>query len=114
MNNTVIIIDDDKVQASLLSELVENFGKKVCGIGFNGKDAVELFEKHKPDIVFLDIMMPEYDGFYAIGKIREVDTEAKIVVITGDMTEETSARLKASNVSIIYKPFKASTISKIL
>lgn len=114
MNNTVIIIDDDKDQVSLLSEIIENFGKKVSGTGFNGKDAIELFEKYKPDIVFLDIMMPESDGFHAIDKIKKINAEAKIVVITGDITEKTSDRLKASNVSIIYKPFEISTIAKIL
>ncbi len=114
MNETVIIIDDDKDQVSLLSEIIENLGKKVSGVGFNGKDAIELFEKHKPDTVFLDIMMPEYDGFYAIDKIKKIDTEAKIIAITGDVTEKTSAILQSSNVSIIYKPFEISTIAKIL
>ena len=113
MNNTVIVIDDDKDQVCLLSELLESFGKQVNGIGFNGKEAVELYEKHNPDFVFLDIMMPEYDGFYAIEIIKKINTDAKIIAITGDMGEKTQQKLESYNIPILYKPYDISTIEKV-
>ncbi len=113
MNKTVIVIDDDEDQAKLLSEIIEVIGKQVCGIGFNGKDAIQLFEKHKPDFVFLDIMMPEYDGLYAIDKIRKIDKETKIIAITGDLSHTTEQKLQENNIPIIYKPYEISAIEKI-
>ena len=113
MNSTVIVIDDDKDQVYLLSEILESSGKQVNGIGYNGKEAVELYEKHKPDIVFLDIMMPEYDGFYAIDRIKKIKADAKIIAITGDMSEKTQQKLEANNIPILYKPYDISTIAKV-
>ncbi len=113
MNSTVIVIDDDKDQVLLLSEILESSGKQVNGIGYNGKEAVELYEKHKPDFVFLDIMMPEYDGFYAIDRIKKIQADAKIIAITGDMSEKTQQKLEANNIPVLYKPYDISTIEKV-
>ena len=110
----VIIIDDDKDHSSILSEVVESAGGKVDGMGTNGLDAVKLFAKHRPNIVFLDIGMPEFDGFYAIEKIKGIDTSAKIFAVTGDVTQDTEKRLKDYDISVVYKPFDIKTIAKII
>ena len=114
MNSTVIVVDDDRDHVSLLSEIIETLGKKVEGIGFDGKDAVELFDKYQPDYVFLDLMMPKFDGFYAIEEIRKKSTKPKIVVVTGDMTIESKKRLDLLDVSVIFKPYEITAIEKIL
>ncbi len=66
-----IIIDDDKDVTESLSERLVLREVEVLGIGFDGKEAVELYGKLKPDVVFLDINMPGYDGFYAIEGIKK-------------------------------------------
>ena len=64
--------DDNEDIVYSMTELLEIYGIDVVGKGYNGLEAVELFEKFSPDVVLLDLMMPQYDGLYALRKIREI------------------------------------------
>ena len=79
----VIVIDDDEDLVKSLSEFFRMAEIQVVGKGYNGEDAYQLFKEHKPDVVILDMKMPQYDGAYAIKKIKSEDHDAKIIVITG-------------------------------
>lgn len=103
---TGIIIDDDIDTVDVLEEYLEFKDIHILDKGFDGKDAVDLYKKHNPDIVFLDVMMPHYDGFYALEKIKQLDPDACMIMVTGDLTTETYNRLQLLKSSaIIYKPF---------
>lgn len=65
----VIVIDDDIDVIDAFSEYLRIKGIDVLGIGYHGKDAVNLYQQFKLDVVFLDAKMPKYDGFYGIEKI---------------------------------------------
>ncbi|MBI3638781.1 MAG: response regulator [Thaumarchaeota archaeon] len=106
-----MVVDDDIDTVELFSEYLEIHGIEVVAKGFDGKDAVVLYEKWKPDISFIDIMMPYYDGFYAIIGIRKIDPNAKIIMVTADLTADTFNRLENLNVSITYKPFEYEDLS---
>ena len=81
---SAIVIDDDEDIVQVFSYLLEQNHVKVVGKGYSGKDAVELYEKENPDIVFLDVMMPDGNGIYAIKKIKEINPNAKIVAVTAN------------------------------
>ena len=83
-----IVIDDDVDVRDLFVELLQLNKINVVAVGSNGKEAIGLYETHKPDLVFLDYLMPEYDGVYAAKKIREIDPHAIIVLISGSYFEE--------------------------
>lgn len=68
----VIIVDDDYDAVEVFAEILELQNIKVAGKGFDGNDAVKLYSQLKPDIVFLDVMMPEYDGFYALEMANKI------------------------------------------
>ncbi len=103
---TAIVIDDDIATVEVFAEYLAIKGIQVLEKGHNGLDAVNLYQKLKPDVVFLDVMMPKYDGFYALEKIKQADTNAKVIMVTADLTAETEKRLKELNASaIIYKPY---------
>ncbi len=107
MGFKVLVVDDDIDTLEVFAEFLEIKDVNVVGRGHNGKDAVELFEKHRPDYVLMDIMMPDYDGFYGIEKIRKIDPNAKIIIVTGDVSIETKARLKDLKPSIVvHKPYE--------
>ena len=83
------------------------FSQCLIGRGTNGREAVELYKKLKPDIVLLDVMMPEYDGFYGLQGIRKVDPNANVIMVTADKTTITEERLRELNASdILYKPYE--------
>lgn len=103
---SAIIVDDNENIVHLLSDFLKILGIKVLGKAFNGKEAVALYKKQKPDIVILDIMMPQYDGFHALERIMQINMNAKILVITADFRAETTHRIKnMRGVEIIHKPF---------
>ncbi len=111
----VVVVDDDYNTVEVFTEFLELKNIKVVGKGFDGNDAVKLYRNLKPDIIFLDVMMPEYDGFYALEKIKEINPNAIVVMVTADLTAETDARLKELKAnSIIYKPFDIQQILEII
>jgi DNA-binding NarL/FixJ family response regulator len=84
---------------------------EVVGRGYNGKTAVELYEKLKPDIMLLDVMMPDYDGFYGLENIKKINPNAKLIMVTADLTYDTEKKLKMFNASaIIYKPYEIDSV----
>ena len=110
-----IVIDDDIDTVEVLSEFLELKGINVVGKGYNGRQAVELYEKHTPDIVLLDIMMPDYDGFYAISEIRKINSDVKILTITADISIKTKRKLNELRVSkVVFKPYDIDNILNII
>lgn len=80
-----IVIDDNQDIVDVFCDLLKLSGIDVIATGTDGMKAAELYEKYSPDVIFVDLVMPRYDGFYAIKKIRETDPDAKIIVVTGDL-----------------------------
>jgi len=112
---TAIVIDDDRVSIQLFRDILRMMNIQVLASGYDGKDAVRLYKKYRPDIVFTDILMPENDGFYALEEIRKFDSHAKVVAVTADLTDETATKLKKMNISaVIYKPYDTEDIKKML
>lgn len=103
---TALVVDDDKDAVTVLSEFLELNGIVVIGRGRDGKQAVEQFKKLGPDIVFLDVMMDQYDGIYALEKIKNIQQDAVVIMITADLTSDTAYRLAELKPSAtIYKPY---------
>ena len=112
----VVIVDDHKDVVDVLSEYIEmNQSKvKVVGTGSNGLEAVRLFNELKPDVMFLDINMPLYDGLYAIEHIKKINPSARIVVISNSIPDETKFQLKDASIPIIDKSNELAKIQEYL
>jgi DNA-binding NarL/FixJ family response regulator len=79
----ILIADDHSVVREGLVSLVKRKpDMKVVAEASNGREAVDLWKEHRPDITLLDLRMPELDGVGAIKEIRELDENARIVVLT--------------------------------
>ena len=104
---SVIVVDDDRGTLAVFNEFLEENGIDILGEARNGKSAVELYKNCKPDLVLLDVLMPKYDGIYALEKIREFDPNAKVIMVTADLTADTAEKLTQLNASaVIYKPYE--------
>ena len=97
-----LVVDDDKDTVDSITEFLGIEGIEVCAKAYNGKEGFEAYMDHKPDIVILDMKMPEYDGRYAINMIKKNDPNAKIIVITG-YTEYEFAENEVS--AVFNKPY---------
>ncbi len=110
---TALVIDDDEDTVNLFSEFLEIYNIKVIGKAFDGKQAVVIYNEVTPNIVFSDVMMPDYDGFYALENIKKINPKALVVMITGDVRADTITRLEQLGAdAIIYKPFDMQSIMK--
>lgn len=107
MGFKVLVVDDDIDTLEVFAEFLEIKDVEVVGRGHDGKEAVELYEKHRPDFVLMDVMMPDYDGFYGIEGIRKVDPNAKIIMVTADVSMETKSKLKQLKpAAVVHKPYE--------
>ncbi|HZE57287.1 MAG TPA: response regulator transcription factor [Chthoniobacterales bacterium] len=80
---TVVIADDHSVvREGLVSLITRKADMTVVGEASNGREAVDLWKKHHPDITLLDLRMPELDGVGALKEIRGNDDKARIIVLT--------------------------------
>jgi Response regulator containing a CheY-like receiver domain and an HTH DNA-binding domain len=80
---SILIADDHSVVREGLVSLIEDkVDMRVVGEASNGREAVELWKKHRPDVTLLDLRMPELDGVSAIKAIRADDENARIIVLT--------------------------------
>lgn len=78
----VILVDDDVDLATSYSDILTVNGISVVAVCHDGKTAVDLFKKHKPSAIIVDMQMPKFDGSYTIKHIREFTPDAKIIVLT--------------------------------
>ncbi|GAA0746584.1 response regulator [Clostridium oceanicum] len=103
----VLIVDDAAFMRMMIKDILEKNGFEVVGEANNGLKAVELYKKESPDVVTMDITMPDMDGIEAVKAIREFDPGAKIIMCSamGQQTMVMDA-IKAGAKDFIVKPFQ--------
>ncbi len=112
---TAIVIDDDKDTVKVFSEYLQIMGIRVVGKGYDGQDAIDMYKKFSPDVAFLDIMMDKYDGIYGLEKIKEIQPDAIVIMVTADLTRETEEKVTRLGASaIIYKPYDIDRVVQIV
>lgn len=112
---TVIVIDDNKDIVNSMSELLELYGVDVVGKGYDGLEGSKLFEQLRPDAVLLDLMMPKYDGKYALKKIREIDPKSTVLIVTGGSSDLMNDELNSLKpTKILFKPVDTSNLVEVI
>ena len=109
-----ILIDDDPDIVDVFSELLHVIGVEILATGNDGKDAVELYKQYKPDLVLSDLQMPRCDGYCTVENIKDIDSKAKFIIITGDLNARNSPFLNLLNIPIIHKPFDVHQIQQAI
>jgi diguanylate cyclase (GGDEF)-like protein len=111
LEQTILIVDDDKINRKMLKELLQEQAKIV--FAKNGKQAVELARKHVPDLILLDVIMPDLSGFDVIEVLKNNPKTMSISVIfvTGLANEDDEERgFNLGGCDYIYKPFKSNIV----
>ncbi len=80
--NRLLIVDDALIMRMKIREIATKAGWQVVAEAANGTEGVRLFEEHHPDLVTLDMVMPEMDGLAALKAIRRADPKASIVMVS--------------------------------
>jgi len=112
---TAIVVDDEKDVLDVFCEYLSVKDINVLATGNNGLDAVNLYKRFKPDVVLMDLIMPQYDGFYGLEKIRQYDPNSKVIIFSASLTPEyikTLREMKAS--AITQKPYDMDLVVKLI
>jgi CheY-like chemotaxis protein len=94
----VLVIDDAPNVRTLLAMLVRHQGYDVV-LADNGWKGLQLYRETHPDVILLDLNMPELDGVTVLKQIRSVDLKQPVVILTGDSTPATERQVRALGVS---------------
>lgn len=111
MANRVLIVDDAAFMRMMLKDILNKNGYDVCGEAGNGNEALDKYKELKPDLVTLDITMPEKDGISALKDIRAFDSNAKCIMCSamGQQTMVIKA-IQSGAKDFIVKPFQADRV----
>ena len=111
MGTRVMIADDAAFMRMLLKGILEKGGYEVVAEAKDGVEAIEKFKQLKPQVVTMDITMPDMDGIHAVKEIMAMDPDAKIIMVSamGQQAMVVDA-MKAGVKDFIVKPFQAEHI----
>ncbi|MCX7923216.1 MAG: response regulator [Clostridia bacterium] len=111
-NLTFVVVDDAVFMRTLIKKMIEEVETyKVIGEGSNGYEAIEQAKKHKPDVMTLDITMPDMDGIKAVEEIVKVSPNTRIIMVSamGQQSMVIEA-IKLGARDFVIKPFEKSRV----
>lgn len=111
MGKRILVVDDAAFMRMMVKDILIKGGYEVCGEAVNGADALSKYKELKPDLVTLDITMPEVDGIQAAKDIMQFDKSAKIVMCSA-MGQQAMVieSIQAGAKDFIVKPFQADRV----
>lgn len=111
-----LVVDDSKLaRLSLIKSLNNTITDAEILQATNGLEAIEIVKSQKPDVVFLDLTMPEMDGYAAIPLILELNQKIKIIVVSADVQAKAKAKVIELGAQIhIQKPINTDKMKEIL
>ncbi|WP_159882163.1 response regulator [Paenibacillus puerhi] len=111
----ILIVDDSLFMRMLLKNVLHELGYETVVEATNGLEALSKFEDEKPDVVTLDITMPEMDGITALEKIISMNPEAKVIMVTAMGQQALLIRAVSMGASdFIVKPFSKDRVREAL
>jgi len=111
----LLVVDDALFMRKLICGVAAEAGWQVAGEATNGEQAVALYEQLKPDLVTMDLVMPVMGGLEALRKIRELDSQAQIVVVTAlDQKQALMDSIRDGALDFIVKPFERERVLNLL
>lgn len=102
----ILLVEDNEMTRHVLKSMVIKLGHEIVGEAEDGDKAVQYFTRLKPDVVFLDLILPGKSGIKVLSDLRHVDPEARVVIITAVDQEEIRRLLSDKGIhAILRKPF---------
>jgi two-component system chemotaxis response regulator CheY len=108
---SVLVVDDDSMMRKMLRLTLLSENYQVIGEAANGKSAIELCARLKPELVLLDINMPVMDGLQALEEIRKVSPATMVMMVSAESTmDRVSEAIKKGAAGFVVKPLNAATV----
>lgn len=107
----VLIIDDSDLSCALLGVILRSDNYDIVGVAHDAKTGIQLAKTSRPDIVLLDIVMPEMSGLEAIAPIKTVTNDALILMVSGiDDGEMVDKAIQLGANGYVIKPFNSASV----
>lgn len=115
MADKVLVVDDAAFMRMMIKDIMTKNGYEVVGEAANGAEAVAKYKELQPDVVTMDITMPEVDGIQALRQIKSMDSNAKVLMCSamGQQSMVIEA-IQAGARDFIVKPFQAERVIEAL
>lgn len=111
----ILIVDDNDLIRTLLRGILRAEECEILGEAKNGALALEFIEKKRPDVVFLDVLMPEMDGLETLQNIKQFHPEIIVVMITGSPSKDNvQESIQGGASGFIVKPFNSARVIETL
>ncbi|MGN0378481.1 MAG: response regulator [Butyrivibrio sp.] len=111
----VLMVDDSRMSRKMLREILEKAGYEVAGEASNGVEGLEQYKSLKPDVVTMDITMPEMDGIACLTEIKKENPDAKVIMVTAaGQSSKLVEALKLGASEFICKPYEPEQILNAL
>ncbi len=111
----LLIVDDSTMMQRTIQKNLSDYDLEVVGTASNGSQAIELVKTHKPDVITMDITMPEMDGITCLENIMSIHPAAKVMMITALSDKLTGLQaLEKGARGFIYKPVNSENLTKAL
>ncbi len=111
----ILAVDDSLVTLKILKKTLKETDFEVIGEVTSGVEAINKYEELKPDIVLLDIIMPEQDGIETLEKIIHKDGKAKVIMVSSmGAKEKVMESLEKGAKNFVMKPYEKSTLVEVL
>ena len=111
----ILVVDDNAFMRLMLKNMLTGAGHEVVGEAENGIEAVEQFKALGPDLVTLDITMPEADGIEALHNIRAADGSARVIMVSAlGQEQKVIESVKGGAKDFVVKPFNEERVLQAL
>jgi two-component system chemotaxis response regulator CheY len=115
MAKRVLITDDALFMRTTLKSILTKNGFTVVGEAINGRESIDLYMQTQPDVVMMDITMPDMDGITAVNEIKRIDATAKIIMCSAMGQKDMVLKAVAAGAKgFIVKPFQAEKVIETL
>ncbi len=115
MGYRILIVDDSPVLRIMLSEMLQELGHEIVAEVESGNGALEAYPVHKPDLVTLDVSLPDIDGMEVLARLKRKDPQANVLIVTGNDQKTLEAKaLSLRALGVLHKPFDAEELGVML
>ncbi len=115
MARTILVVDDAIIIREMIKDAITEAGWQVIGEAQNGQEAIDKYIELRPDVVTLDMVMPDHDGLFALKGILQYDSHARVLVVSALEQKQTlKEAFKLGATDFVVKPFDCEHVIKAI
>jgi len=108
----ILIVDDSSISRITIRELLECLGHQIVGETDSGRGGIDAYRNLKPDLMTLDISLPDMDGIQVLRELRLKSPSAKVILISGNDQKKVQDQARLLRAPLVCKPFSLEILSK--